>query len=147
MLGGLVVHCRFPWLPIRNPHVACIPCCKEKWFSYLDRLLSCAVLCSVAQPCLILQPHGLQPTMAFPGQEGWSGLSFPSPGDLPNPGSEPTSPVSPALEALQFFTHWATGEHKNVNKRYFLIDFYFDRLFPIQIILFSKQNHHHLPEP
>ena len=31
--------------------------------------------------------------MAFPGQEYWSGLLFPSPPeDLPNPGSEPESP-------------------------------------------------------
>ena len=26
-------------------------------------------------------------------QEYWSGLPFPSPGDLPNPGNEPLSPV------------------------------------------------------
>ena len=47
--------------------------------------------------CLILsnslQPHGLQPTsllssMGFSRQEHWSGLPFPSPGDLPNPGIE-----------------------------------------------------------
>ena len=30
-------------------------------------------------------------------QEYWSGLPFPSPGDLPNPGTEP---VSPALQAI-----------------------------------------------
>ena len=35
-------------------------------------------------------------SMGFPRQEYWSGLSFPSPGDLPNPGIEPRSP---ALEA------------------------------------------------
>ena len=29
----------------------------------------------------------------FPGQKYWSGLPFPSPGDLPNPGFEPTSPA------------------------------------------------------
>ena len=27
--------------------------------------------------------------MEFPRQEYWSGLSFPSPGDLPDPGSNP----------------------------------------------------------
>ena len=27
------------------------------------------------------------PSMGFPRQEYWSGLPFPSPGDLPNPGS------------------------------------------------------------
>ena len=31
--------------------------------------------------------------MGFPRQEYWSGLPFPSPGDLPNPGIEPASPV------------------------------------------------------
>ena len=30
--------------------------------------------------------------MGFPGQEYWSGLPFPSPGDLPDPGTEPTFP-------------------------------------------------------
>ena len=31
--------------------------------------------------------------MKFSRQEYWSGLPFPSPGDLPNPGIEPRSPV------------------------------------------------------
>ena len=33
------------------------------------------------------------PSMEFSRQEYWSGLPFPSPGDLPNPGIEPRSPV------------------------------------------------------
>ena len=36
-------------------------------------------------------------------QEYWSGLSFPTPGDLPNPETEPESLVSPAL-AGEFLT-------------------------------------------
>ena len=36
-------------------------------------------------------------SMGFPKQEYWSGLPFPAPGDLPNPGIELTSLVSPAL--------------------------------------------------
>ena len=32
-------------------------------------------------------------SMGFFRQEYWSGLSFPSPGDLPNPGIEPRSPA------------------------------------------------------
>ena len=31
--------------------------------------------------------------MGFPRQEYWSGLPFPSPGDLPDPGIEPRSPA------------------------------------------------------
>ena len=32
-------------------------------------------------------------SMGFSRQEYWSGLPFPSPGDLPNPGIEPQSPA------------------------------------------------------
>ena len=41
--------------------------------------------------------------MEFSRQGHWSGLPAPPPGDLPNPGIEPESPVSPAL-AGGFFT-------------------------------------------
>ena len=41
--------------------------------------------------------------MGFPRQEYWNGLSFPTPGDLLNPGMEPMSPASPALVG-GFFT-------------------------------------------
>ena len=37
--------------------------------------------------------HQAPPTMGFSRQEYWNGLPFPSPGDLPNPGTEPRSPV------------------------------------------------------
>ena len=33
------------------------------------------------------------PSMEFSKQEYWSGLLFPPPGDLPNPGIEPGSPT------------------------------------------------------
>ena len=33
------------------------------------------------------------PSMGFSRQEYWSGLPFPSPEDLPNPGIEPGSPA------------------------------------------------------
>ena len=42
-------------------------------------------------------------SMGFSRQEYWSGLPFSSPGDLPNPGIEPTSLRSPALGG-GFFT-------------------------------------------
>ena len=45
--------------------------------------------------------------MGFPRQECWSRLPFPSPGDLPNPGMEPASSVSPALlEDSLPLSHW-----------------------------------------
>ena len=45
-------------------------------------------------------PHQAPLSMGFPRQEYWSGLPFPPPEDLPDPGIEP---VSPTL-AGRFFT-------------------------------------------
>ena len=50
------------------------------------------------------------PSMGFSRQEYWSGLPFPSPGDLPDPGIEPRSPVLEA-EAL-------TSERIEKGKKY-----------------------------
>ena len=47
--------------------------------------------------------------MGFSRQESWSGLPFPSPGHLPNPGTEPASLMSPALTGA-FFTSSAIWE-------------------------------------
>ena len=53
-------------------------------------------VCLCAQSCLtVCDPWtvALQAplSMGFPRQGYWSGLPFPSPGDLPDPGIEPTS--------------------------------------------------------
>ena len=52
----------------------------------------------VAQSCLTLcdpwtVAHQAPPSMGFSRQEYWSGLPFPSPGDLPNPGIESRFPA------------------------------------------------------
>ena len=54
------------------------------------------VSCSVVSDSL--QPHGLLALQAplsteFSKHEYWSGLPFPSPQNLPNPGIKPRSPV------------------------------------------------------
>ena len=48
-------------------------------------------------------------SLRFSRQEDWSGLPCPLSGDLPNPGTEPMSLISPAL-AGRFFTTSATWE-------------------------------------
>ena len=53
--------------------------------------------------------HQASLSMESSRQECWSGLPFTTPGDVPNPGSEPMSLVSPAL-AGKFFT----TEHSRV---------------------------------
>ena len=58
----------------------------------------------VAQLCLILcnpvvLAHQVPLSMGFSSQEYWSGLPFPPPGDLHDPGIKPSSPASPLLQA------------------------------------------------
>ena len=48
-------------------------------------------------------------SVEFSRQEYWSGLPFPSPGDLPNPGTELTSQVSPILVGGFFPTSSTSG--------------------------------------
>ena len=68
-------------------------------------LFSCSVMSdSFATPWTVA--HQTPLSMGFPRQEYWSGLPWPPPGDLPNPGIEP---ASPAL-AGGFFTNFATQE-------------------------------------
>ena len=52
-------------------------------------------------------------SMEFSRQEYWSGLPFPSSGDLPDPGMEPVSPESPAL-AGGFFATGPPGKLKDL---------------------------------
>ena len=51
--------------------------------------------------------HQTSLSVGFPRQEHWSGLPFPSPGDLPDPGIEPESPAL----THGFFTTEPPGTH------------------------------------
>ena len=55
--------------------------------------------------------HQAPPSMGFSRQEFWSGLPFPSPGDLPDPGIEPRSP------ALQADTSTSEPSGKPLNQK------------------------------
>ena len=59
--------------------------------------------------------HQAPLSMEFPRQEYLSGLPFPSPGDLPDPGIKPASPVYPAL-AGGFFTTSTAVINKLTNR-------------------------------
>ena len=51
----------------------------------------CLVVSSFATPWTVAFQDPL--SMGFSRQEHWSGLPFPSPGDLPDPGIKPSSPA------------------------------------------------------
>ena len=71
-------------------------------------------MCLDAQSCLSLSdPLDSSPpaplSMGFCRQEYWSGVSFPPPGDLPDPGMKPSS-VRPPTLSLRLFSPTATLE-------------------------------------
>ena len=76
----------------------------QLWFSQL-----CLTVCT-----LWTEAHQALLSMGFPRLEYWSVLPFPSPGDLPDPGIEPTSPAS-LLNCRQIFYCWAMGEAQIVS--------------------------------
>ena len=85
----------------RPPLVSTLPAC-----CVFLCMLSCSVVAdSFAPPWTVACQAPL--SMEFSRQEYWSGLPFSPPGDLPDPGTEPMSLMSPTL-AGGFFTTGAT---------------------------------------
>ena len=72
--------------------------------------------------------------MEFSRQEYWSELPFPSPGDLPDPGIKPGSPVSPA-SAGGFFTTESPG--KTQKPAWYFLNFQISKMrsFKMEVIL------------
>ena len=70
--------------------------------SCLSRVQLCATLWIVANQAPL--------SMGFSRQQSWSGLPCPPPGDLPDPGIERASIMSPALAGGFFITRttWET---------------------------------------
>ena len=63
-------------------------------------LLNCVQLFVI--PWIVARQAPL--SMGFLRQEYWSGVPFPPPGDLPDPGIQPVSPVAPELAGRIFTT-------------------------------------------
>ena len=70
-------------------------------------VLSCSVMSDSYDPMAVA--HQAPLSIGFTSQEYWSRLPFPPPGDLLDPGIEPTSLVFPAL-AGGFFTTVPPGK-------------------------------------
>ena len=71
---------------------------------------SCPILCDPID-CR----HQASLSMGFSRQEYWSGLLFPSPGDLPDPGIKPASLAFPALAGTVFTTEPHGKPHREPN--------------------------------
>ena len=77
-----------------------------------EPLSACVCVCVCVFSCSVMSDtvplwtvaHQAPLSMGFFRQEHWSGLPFLPLGDLPDPGMEPTSPVSPALQTNSLTT-------------------------------------------
>jgi len=57
--------------------------------------------------------------MGSPRQEYWTGLPFPSPGNLPDPGIETAFPVSPVLQVIcLLLSHWGSPQISYTSIKY-----------------------------
>ena len=92
----------------------------EGWLKQPTMIRKCARsrvrICDMIDECLCAQSlscsdsfmtswtiaHQAPLSIGFSRQEYWSGLSFPPPGDFPDPGIEPTSPASSTLRGRFF---------------------------------------------
>ena len=81
------------------------------------KLQVCVLSCSVGSNSVMLWTVACQAplSMEFSRQEYWSRLPFLLPGDHPNPGIEPMSPVSPTL-ASRFFTTEPPGKSNHMER-------------------------------
>ena len=68
----------------------------------------CLVMSDFVTPWTVARQAPL--SVEFSRQEHWSGLPFPSPGDLPNPGIEPGAPALQA-DSLYFQAIFQTSLH------------------------------------
>ena len=82
--------------------------------------------------------HQAPPSMRFSRQEYWSGLPFPSPGDLPDPGIEPRSP---AFQADALITEPLKTPTETMHKRLHYFKILVSTLSSIQYIQFEIKLH------
>ena len=86
----------------------CVCVCARKRMSMLS------VVSNFATPWTIT--HHASLSVDFSRQEYWSGLPFPPPGDLPDPGMEPATPVSYVLQAdSSSLSHQGSPKHESLH--------------------------------
>ena len=91
-----------------------------KWMNNTGLACVCAQSCPALNRTPWTEAHHALRSLGFSWQEYWSWLSFPPPGDLPDPGIQPESLASPALQsdalsrAAREALTWDTGSQSVV---------------------------------
>ena len=107
--GWCEISVHFPSVCVHCPYTTMVSHTRtpRESFSFQRHTRTCLLYQFIVTPWTIA--HQAPLSIEFSRQGYWSGLSFPSPGDLPNPGIEPLSLLSPAL-ADGFFTNCPSWE-------------------------------------
>ena len=102
--------------PIQGLNLGLLHCWQILYHLSYREELACPSRFSCVRLFEILWTRACQAPLStgFSRQEYWSGLPCPFPGDLPNPGMEPWSLLSPAL-AGGFFTTSATQGNPDIH--------------------------------
>ena len=100
----------------KNKKLKFLKSLKNSWGSslrWVSLSQSIRYLCVCGRSCFFATPWTVvcqaPRSVKFSRQEHWCGLSFPSPGDLPDPETESASPVASALQADSLPpSHWGS---------------------------------------
>ena len=108
----------------QTPYIPWLICSSKQFLVGVTDLIVC--VCSVISDSAI---HGLSlpgsSVYGFPGQEYWSGLPFPPPGDPSDPGTEPLCPAlaggffttgPPGTPSLHRYTNRSTKKLSDLSK-------------------------------
>ena len=115
-------------------HLLSIYSFRSLWFTFNTEIIWMLYCCClVAKLCPIdsfesprTVAHQAPLTVGFLRQEYWSGSSFPSPGDLPERGIEPTSPELQVDSLL--LSHWGSPIEIITLTKYYLAQYYLEQL-------------------
>ena len=116
-MGGLSLLCDVwdPWVEDVKPKGSAITLLSGGWCCWLKQRITNRyqnyIVCILSHIWLFATPWTVARqaplSMGFSRQKYWSGFPCPPPGDLPHPGIESMSLMSPSLTSM-FFTPWET---------------------------------------
>ena len=115
-------------------------------FSYTSEECVCILsLFSSVQPSVTPWTVACQAPLplGFSRQEYWSGLPCPPPGDLPNPGIQPMSLMSPALAGRFFITSTTWGPHISRTGPVHFLKLWEQSTNPCHVVLYRRFHSFH----